>query len=55
LQIGDVHYLNTGDWVESCTAIAETRDGQLEIIRWQEVTAARERAAGRPSQLEVAA
>jgi UDP-2,3-diacylglucosamine pyrophosphatase LpxH len=27
-------YLNTGDWVESCTALVEDKDGNLEIIRW---------------------
>jgi UDP-2,3-diacylglucosamine pyrophosphatase LpxH len=27
-------YVNCGDWVESCTAIAEHHDGRLEIIRW---------------------
>ena len=27
-------YINTGDWVESCTAVAEHHDGRLEIIRW---------------------
>jgi UDP-2,3-diacylglucosamine pyrophosphatase LpxH len=29
-----VHYVNCGDWVESCTAIAEHHDGRLEIIAW---------------------
>jgi UDP-2,3-diacylglucosamine pyrophosphatase LpxH len=29
-----VHYLNCGDWVESCTAIAEHHDGRFEIITW---------------------
>ena len=29
-----LHYINTGDWVESCTAIAENYDGTFEIIRW---------------------
>ncbi|MCX5493544.1 UDP-2,3-diacylglucosamine diphosphatase [Kaistia dalseonensis] len=29
-----VRYINTGDWVESCTAIAEHHDGRLEILRW---------------------
>jgi UDP-2,3-diacylglucosamine pyrophosphatase LpxH len=29
-------YLNTGDWVESCTAIVETHDGVLEIVRWRD-------------------
>ncbi len=27
-------YINCGDWVESCTAVAETYDGHFEIIRW---------------------
>jgi UDP-2,3-diacylglucosamine pyrophosphatase LpxH len=29
-----IRYLNCGDWVESCTAIAENYDGTFEIIRW---------------------
>ncbi len=33
-QMDGVHYLNTGDWVESCTAIVEHHDGRLEIIPW---------------------
>jgi UDP-2,3-diacylglucosamine pyrophosphatase LpxH len=32
--IDGVLYANTGDWVESCTALAEHQDGRLEIIRW---------------------
>lgn len=31
--IGDVEYLNSGDWVESGTAIVEHFDGRLELIR----------------------
>ena len=27
-------YVNCGDWVESCTAIAEHSDGRMEIINW---------------------
>ncbi len=34
--IEGIHYLNSGDWVESCTAVAERHDGTLEIIRWLE-------------------
>jgi hypothetical protein len=26
--------VNTGDWVESGTAVVEHADGHLEIIRW---------------------
>ena len=29
-----VLYANCGDWVESCTALAERHDGTLELIRW---------------------
>jgi UDP-2,3-diacylglucosamine pyrophosphatase LpxH len=29
-----IHYINTGDWVESCTAIAETEEGVFELIKW---------------------
>jgi UDP-2,3-diacylglucosamine pyrophosphatase LpxH len=30
----EVHYMNCGDWVESCTALAENTDGTFEIITW---------------------
>jgi UDP-2,3-diacylglucosamine pyrophosphatase LpxH len=30
--IGDVLYCNTGDWVESCTALVEDFNGELSII-----------------------
>ncbi|MBD1142692.1 UDP-2,3-diacylglucosamine diphosphatase [Pelagibacterales bacterium SAG-MED35] len=29
-----INYLNCGDWVESCTALAEKYDGTFEIIYW---------------------
>jgi UDP-2,3-diacylglucosamine pyrophosphatase LpxH len=29
-----IRYVNCGDWVESCTAVAEHADGHLEIITW---------------------
>jgi UDP-2,3-diacylglucosamine pyrophosphatase LpxH len=32
--IAGVRYINTGDWVESCTAIVESHDGTFEIVRW---------------------
>ncbi|QFU16143.1 UDP-2,3-diacylglucosamine diphosphatase [Microvirga thermotolerans] len=34
--LSGVRYVNTGDWVESCTAIVEHYDGTLEMIRWAE-------------------
>jgi UDP-2,3-diacylglucosamine pyrophosphatase LpxH len=35
-QVGDITYCNCGDWVESCTALVETRDGRLQLVRWLE-------------------
>jgi UDP-2,3-diacylglucosamine pyrophosphatase LpxH len=29
-----LRYINCGDWVESCTAVAERHDGTFEIITW---------------------
>jgi len=31
-----IHYINTGDWVESCTAVIEAQSGVFELIRWTE-------------------
>jgi UDP-2,3-diacylglucosamine pyrophosphatase LpxH len=36
-RFGDVEYINTGDWVESCTAVVEHFDGRMEILRWAHV------------------
>jgi len=33
--IGGLLYVNTGDFVESCTAVAEHDDGRLEILHWR--------------------
>jgi len=33
-EIDGIQYLNTGDWVESCTALVEHMDGTLEILDW---------------------
>ncbi|HTH95853.1 MAG TPA: UDP-2,3-diacylglucosamine diphosphatase [Stellaceae bacterium] len=37
--IDGILYCNDGDWVESCTALVEHMDGQLEIIEWASVRA----------------
>lgn len=34
--IDGVRYLNCGDWVESCTAVAETPAGVMTLIHWRE-------------------
>jgi UDP-2,3-diacylglucosamine pyrophosphatase LpxH len=31
-RIGDISYYNCGDWVESCTALIETYEGNLELL-----------------------
>jgi len=47
-QVGDVHYLNSGDWVESLTAIVEHHDGRMELIDYESFMA--ERAAMIPEE-----
>ena len=32
--VGDVLYVNDGDWVESCTALVERGDGSLAVLHW---------------------
>jgi len=44
-RIGAIDYLNSGDFVESCTAIAEHADGTFEILRWQAVLVEKNEAA----------
>ena len=41
--IDGILYVNTGDFVESCTAVAEHPDGSFEVLHWR--TTAEERAA----------
>jgi UDP-2,3-diacylglucosamine pyrophosphatase LpxH len=40
-QIQGLHYLNCGDWVESCTALVEHFDGSFEILELHEEPARR--------------
>jgi UDP-2,3-diacylglucosamine pyrophosphatase LpxH len=37
--VGGIAYVNTGDWVESCTAVAENEDGTMELIKWTRLSA----------------
>jgi len=45
-------YVNTGDWVESCTVVVEHWDGTLELIRWGEAPERRLPAPGIAVTLE---
>ncbi|HKU53772.1 MAG TPA: UDP-2,3-diacylglucosamine diphosphatase [Rhizomicrobium sp.] len=48
-RIGDVLYLNDGDWVESCSALVEDAHGNMEILRWADPS--QRHAAGRRKQI----
>ena len=41
-------YCNTGDWVESCSALIEREGGELELLRWPLPRVARLRAGVTP-------
>lgn len=41
-KIGALDYVNTGDWVESCSAVVEHADGRLELIDWAAQTKQRQ-------------
>jgi UDP-2,3-diacylglucosamine pyrophosphatase LpxH len=32
--IGGTVYANSGDWVESCSALTESEGGELTLLRW---------------------
>jgi hypothetical protein len=51
-----VHYLNCGDWVESCTAIVETLEGELRVVHWCDSAPARipEQGAASPAPIPLA-
>jgi UDP-2,3-diacylglucosamine pyrophosphatase LpxH len=36
VSVGNVMYCNDGDWVENCTALIETRSGELQLWDWAE-------------------
>ncbi len=41
VRIADVTYCNDGDWVESCTALAEDLNGKLSLIQWPDLVSQR--------------
>ncbi|QDT69715.1 UDP-2,3-diacylglucosamine hydrolase [Planctomycetes bacterium MalM25] len=47
-ELGEVVYLNTGDWVENCSALVEFSDGSFELIRGDGELI--DRLAARPEQ-----
>lgn len=53
-RVGPIHYLNCGDWVESCTALVETRQGEMKLIHWNDAVAEAARPARHPEPAEAA-
>jgi UDP-2,3-diacylglucosamine pyrophosphatase LpxH len=49
-----VHYLNCGDWVESCTAVMESHAGELHVVHWPEQVPDHVAHMGLPEGLQVA-
>jgi UDP-2,3-diacylglucosamine pyrophosphatase LpxH len=45
-----IRYVNTGDWVESRTAVTEDSHGRLELVEWHGVT--EEAGIGNPTEAE---
>jgi UDP-2,3-diacylglucosamine pyrophosphatase LpxH len=52
--IDGVHYLNCGDWVETCSAVVEHHDGRLEVINWKASASWRLPAVEGPVPIQVA-
>ncbi|HEV7231496.1 MAG TPA: UDP-2,3-diacylglucosamine diphosphatase [Bacteroidia bacterium] len=42
--IGDVHYLNSGDWVESLTALTESFSGEWNVVHYSQWATSQESA-----------
>jgi hypothetical protein len=36
-EISGVTYANTGDWVDSCSALVEHANGRMEVLRWLDI------------------
>lgn len=34
-EIDEIKYINTGDWVESCTAVIEDHEGNMRLVDWE--------------------
>ncbi|TWT05084.1 UDP-2,3-diacylglucosamine diphosphatase [Reyranella sp. CPCC 100927] len=49
--IEGVLYCNDGDWVESCTALVEDRNGHMSILRWSDERARRLTPIPAPARL----
>lgn len=39
-EIDGITYVNTGDWVEQCSAVVEDYEGKLHLLYWSDISAA---------------
>ncbi len=46
--INGILYCNDGDWVESCTALVEHHNGQLELVHWTPTLTTQKQQDGEP-------
>lgn len=53
-EVDGVLYCNDGDWVESCSALAESPDGGLELLHWAEIERERIAAVATPIRKQAA-
>ncbi len=54
-EMGGILYCNDGDWVESCSALVEHRDGRLELLDWAAHASRDSGAESEPPRLDSAA
>ncbi|VUD69103.1 UDP-2,3-diacylglucosamine hydrolase [Thalassocella blandensis] len=52
--IDGTEYYNTGDWVESCSAVAEDAEGNFRLIHWLEEAPVKTKAVVKPRKKAVA-
>ena len=52
--INGIEYVNDGDWVESCSALVEHSNGELELISWADEIRQRHQHPA-PTKIEKAA
>lgn len=50
-QVGEIHYLNSGDWVESLTGIIEHHDGRMELVQYERFLASLRKSGDRPEEI----
>jgi UDP-2,3-diacylglucosamine pyrophosphatase LpxH len=53
--IDEIEYMNTGDWIDSCSALLEHHNGVFELVRWTSIQEPAEHDETTPLSLRSAA